>query len=85
MGTHHSNGGAKMTEGWTKLSDGQPTVGAHCNWLIPYNAEQVKGEGTFYSQSRLINNVAQNVIGFQTPNGLMVSPPELTYWMEVLE
>ena len=74
-----------MTESWTKLSDGQPAVGARCKWLIPFDKKEVKGEGIFYRQSQVVNGVDQPLIAFQTTNGLMVSPPELTYWMEVTE
>lgn len=73
-----------MTEGWTKLSDKHPVVGVRCKWLIPFGEEEVKGEGVFYSQSQLVNGVDQYVVGFKTPSGLMVSPAQATYWMEVL-
>ena len=72
-----------MSEGWIKLSDAQPAIGTHCKWWVVSGQVNDKGEGHYMRVTTTINGKEVGASGFSCKGkGMMISPPEHTYWKE---
>lgn len=70
-------------DGWTRLSEKQPTNGQYCRWFVPTNLFNAHGEGTFLLEDVKINGEVVSAFAFQNLNGRFWLPKEKICWKEM--
>lgn len=74
----------QTSDAWIKLSDQQPAIGTLCKWWVVDSRVDDMGEGHYIRITTTINGKEVGANGFSCKGkGLMISPPEYTYWKEV--
>ena len=70
-------------DGWTRLSEKQPTDGQYCRWFVPTNLFNSHGKGTYLPKDVKIKREVVSAFAFQNLNGKFWLPKEKICWKEM--